>query len=207
MPQPTLGTFSQRVYDGMEPMQWDEATQGWPLAIYVGAHGDVLYQEIEDYASDSDDGEHVGWSMFLDIDRCPDKGLPWLAQLVGVNLPGGLTAAQQRTMIKALQNWQRGTRQAMRAAAQAFLTGTQTVAFQERDTSAYKLSIVTLTSETANSTLVLNALNSQKPAGIVLKYQVLDGQTWQMLKNTGQTWAQVKTNYLTWNIVRTTKPT
>ena len=50
-----------------------------------------------------------GWSQILDIDRCPQYALPWLAQFVGVELNPNWTAAQSRTAISQRVNFQRGT--------------------------------------------------------------------------------------------------
>lgn len=50
-----------------------------------------------------------GWSQLVDIDRCPDFALPWLGQLVGVNIPAGLSRADMVTRIKERSGFQRGT--------------------------------------------------------------------------------------------------
>ena len=58
-----------RGYDGTTPSYFAEST---------GADGS-LYPE--DYS------EAPGWSQVVDIDRCPDYALPWLAQFVGAAVP------------------------------------------------------------------------------------------------------------------------
>lgn len=50
-----------------------------------------------------------GWSQLLDINRCPQYALPWLAQFVGVELNPNWTATQSRTAIGERVNFQRGT--------------------------------------------------------------------------------------------------
>lgn len=52
-----------------------------------------------------------GWSQILDIDRCPEYALPWLAQFVGVRLlPGStLNLVEKQTKITDRSSFQRGT--------------------------------------------------------------------------------------------------
>lgn len=55
---------------------------GWPLLRFIASIADAL-QWTDSLVRDSDDG--VGWSAVMDLDRIPDEGLPWIAQLVGVD--------------------------------------------------------------------------------------------------------------------------
>jgi hypothetical protein len=50
-----------------------------------------------------------GWSQILDINRCPQYALPWLAQFVGVELNPNWTVQRSRTEIARRTNFQRGT--------------------------------------------------------------------------------------------------
>ena len=43
-------------------------------------------QKIDDLCRDTVYGP--GWSSIMDVGRCPTYALPWLAQFVGVNIPG-----------------------------------------------------------------------------------------------------------------------
>lgn len=168
-------TFKQSLYDLLQPMFYAEVQTNNSLQNYLGGLSDPLFQEVDDWASDTDDGK-PGYSILIDIDRTPDKALPWLAQFVGAKLTVGLNPAQQREQIKGLGNWKRGTVAAMQAAALPYLTGTQTVVVHERDTSAYHFLVYTLTSETPDQNKVLQALLSQKPAGLQMQYVVYSGQ-------------------------------
>jgi len=206
----TPDTFAERLYAMLSPLAAADEDTGWSLLTYVNALG-VMYQLIEDWVRDSEDGP--GWSLLLDVNRCPPEALPWLAQFIGVRLVSGQTDAQDRQRILSTDGFQRGTRAAMIGAAQATLTGAKTVLFRERSGNpaqspeyAYILDVSTYTSQTPNPTLTLNALLGQKPAGIILNYTTTPGQTWQQLKDSGQTWAQVKAAYPTWNDVRNAQP-
>lgn len=119
-----------------------------------------------------------GWSQILDIDRAPAEVLPWLGQFVGVAVTIGLTVQQQRDQIKNVNSWARGTRDAMIAAAQATLSGNKSVTFIERNGDPYTLTVITKTSETPVPSVTLQALVDQKPAGVILNYQNITGQTY-----------------------------
>lgn len=207
----TPETFAARLYAMLAPLAAEDERTGWSLLTYVNALG-VMFQLIEDWVRDSEDGP--GWSLLLDINRCPPEALPWLAQFAGVRLVAGQTDAQDRQRILSTGGFQRGTRAAMIGAAQATLTGAKTVLFRERSGNpaqspeyAYVLGVTTYASQTPDPTATRNALLGQKPAGIVLNYATTPGQTWQQLRDSGRTWAQVKAAYATWNDVRNDQPT
>lgn len=168
-------TFAQSLVKLLQPMMYDDANHGNALAVYLGALGDNLFQEIEDWASDTDLGQ-PGYSLLLDADRVPDKAIPWLAQFVGVTITKGLPAADQRSQLKGLTNWKRGTVDALQAAPLPYLTGSKTVIIKERFTGAYNFEVITYTSETPDSASVLAALIAQKPAGLIMTYIVYAGQ-------------------------------
>jgi hypothetical protein len=189
---------TDRVLEKMYPVVNDD------MKTYVGAICNGMFQEIDDYASDGDEGEQ-GWSILVDLNRIPDKGLDWLAQFKGVSFPPGLTPAQKRQQILLTSGWLRGTTGAMAAAPLPYLTGSKTVILRERDPAAcpsipaYGLTVITRTSETPDSAAVLRALIAQKPAGIILNYVVLAGQDYLILYNGGATtYANVFSTYATY---------
>jgi hypothetical protein len=133
------------MYSELEPLTYAELQNQYALAIFCQALG-MTIDEINEYVRDSEDGP--GWSMLLDLERAPEKALPWLAQFVGVRIAAGLTDQQQRDWIAGTANWRRGTLAAMTAAVQATLSGSKQVIIRERFGGAYKLNVVTYKSET-----------------------------------------------------------
>jgi len=200
MPAPTLIPFAQRIYDRMLPLQNDEPNNNWALANYLNAIA-TAYDDVEILADVGPAGQ-VGWSIIVDINRVPDAGLPWLGQFIGVVLPPGLTAAQQRSAIQTAYGWRRGTPAALTAAIAPLLTGNKTVIFKERDGDPYTLTVITRSSETPNSAAVLAALTSQKPAGIILNYLTSTGFTYLELRATQATYTTTRTNYATYTALR-----
>lgn len=200
-PPPELESFAGNLYAGMDPVAWLDATVGWALAHFCAAIG-VMFQDVEDLARDTSEGP--GWSGVMDLDRCPDAWLPWLAQFVGVTVVPGSTPAEMRARIASTDGFKRGTPAALAGAARATLTGSQVVWFRERDPTAadppYSLEVVTLTSQTPSATTTRAALIAQKPAGIILNYRTSVGRDYTQLKTVG-TYAQVKAQFPTYNDV------
>jgi hypothetical protein len=204
MAQPTVDSIAQKLYKALEPMAWDDSYQGWALLHFLAAGGATL-QDIEDMVRTGSNGE-PGWSSIVDLARVPDAAIPWLGQFVGVEVDTNLSITSQKEQILAHLGWQRGTRASMIAAAQQYLTGNKLVTFQERDTSAYHLLVVTYTSETPDQSAVLAALISQKPAGIVMVYEVRPGQSYQQLRDTHTDYLDVRNDYATYEDCRDDLP-
>jgi hypothetical protein len=68
----------------------------------AGADGTI---DLDRYAS------APGWSQIVDIDRCPEYALPWLAQFVGAAIPQNNTLTYEQTIqkIKSRSGFQRST--------------------------------------------------------------------------------------------------
>jgi hypothetical protein len=210
---PVLSSFAQDLYDRLAPLAQDDADNGYALALYCAAIGQ-MFQEVEDYARDTtvDDKDAPGWSGIVDINRAPSKGLAWLAQFVGVTLQVGLDDASQRTRILETDGWNRGTLGGISGAAHQYLTGAKNVIIRERDAvaspalPAYGLTVITYTSQTPDSSKVLAALLAQKPAGIILRYVVLTGQDYEALFTGHATYQNVFTTYATYQGIVTDQP-
>jgi hypothetical protein len=206
-----VGKVGTRAYDALEPIATPDESLGWPLLAYVSGLA-LPSEEIADLAETGDAGE-VGWSVILDIDRIPDKGIGWLAQLIGVRLNPELDAAEQRLRVKETDGWNRGTLGAIAGAAHQYLTGLKHVIIRERfdpgdpDVDhAYHLQVVTYTGETPDSDKVLAALIAQKPAGIILHYIVQDGQSYESVFTDNATYQALFSNYATYQGVVTAQP-
>lgn len=70
-----------------------------------------------------DDPPNPGWSIVLDITRCPTYALPWLGQFVGVRFSGTTIGNDQamRNAILARGNFARGTTTAIISSALPYL--------------------------------------------------------------------------------------
>jgi hypothetical protein len=162
---------------------------------FANAIGAIM-EEVTSYADDGEDGT-PGWVTLFDPDRCPAKGLPFLAQWYGERLPTGLSEAQQREWIKDNPNSRRGTIESIFLAAQRKLTGSRTVSWQERldpgsgPNPEDHLVVHTYTPETPDPAGTLTDILSVSPADIQVHYSVLNGESWADITTAGLTWAGV----------------
>lgn len=181
---PTVSALALELYAALEPFNFDDEGLGWPHLLYCEALVGAV-QPIAGLVRDSDDGP--GWSPLVDVDRCPDFALPWLAQTNGTILTPGMDAAAQRAAIRDEPGFRRGTLGAIVTAAQKNLTDGKRVLVNERDGSAYKLTIRTFVSETPDEAQTLADITAQKPAGIVLDYGTIDGSDFDLVRLTYDT--------------------
>jgi hypothetical protein len=111
-------------------VQDSDAGNGYPFLSWLEGPCSLL-QATDTLARDQ--GQNPGWSILLDVTRCPTADLPWLAQFVGVRFSSlQTTDAQMRAAITGEQGFQRGTVDALIAAAATFLTTTSGVVVTER---------------------------------------------------------------------------
>jgi hypothetical protein len=102
-------------------------------------------QIVDDLCRDAQSGP--GWSALMDIGRCPNFALPWLAQCVGVRFPGPIVGSDavhdnlMRQYILAMPNFYRGTVATITAAAQAAV-GSGIIKIIERYPDPYSFSVV-----------------------------------------------------------------
>ena len=204
---PLTTNVGRDLYEALEPLTFADEALGWPLALYVDAIGTIL-EEIANLVRTDDQGND-GWTAFADPTRCPDDFLYTLAQWAGVRYPRRMSNADLRILIgpHAPGVW-RGTRASILSAVGRYLTPPSTVYFEERaDGDPYKLRIFTYTFDTVDEAAIRDELLNAIPAGIILDYEVREGQTWGMLNDTHPDWADVKATYATWADVRGGAPT
>lgn len=167
------------------------------LAVYADALG-LMFEQVQEIVVD---GDQPGWTVPVTLSKA--KVLDWLGQFLGVRLQPLLTESERRTAIEKVEGFSRGTPAAMRAAAARTLTGNKTVNIDERiGGNAYNLSVVTYTAETPDASITEAALLALKPAGIVLTYQVLDGQTYVDLEGDYTDYADVKSTFADYAAIR-----
>jgi hypothetical protein len=199
--RPEVGTVAEEVYAELAPLTYNDEPSGWPLLILIGGLARLL-QEVADYARDSD--SYDGWQILMDVDNCPDKALPWLAQFKGVRIPLGTSPADARTAIHSAAGMQRGTPQALIDATKRWLTGAQQVNLFERfGNDAWRVQITVPQSQIQDQAGALAALNKVKPAGIVLTLSTVTGVDYGTLRDLHNDYADVKAQFATYAVVKT----
>lgn len=202
--RPEVGEVTEQVYAALTPYTNEDEAQDWALLKFVDAICEVYFEAIDELVSDRD---YPGWYILFDPDLCPAEYLPYLAQYVGVTLEPSLTEQEQRDKIKLPENFKRGTPAALRRAIERTLTGNKTILLDERhDDEAYQLRIRTFATETPSESATLAAILTQKPAGLALTYDAIEGQSWDDLVADHADWNAVLADYATWTEARTELP-
>lgn len=191
----------------------------------MSEHGEILYDMQTEYvrANDAANGyatrtftaaigsmfdrySHVlraapaSWAPLFDVDACPDHGLPYLAQFVGVRPTFGDPALRDR--IRALPVYNRGRPQAMIDAARIWLTGDRHVQLYEQyGGDVYALRMVLKADEVPSDPdrfdLMVQRIIEAKPAGILLQIVVVTGMTFAELDASADDFADVLATYPT----------
>jgi len=163
--------FSDGVAASLAPWN-DEAGQFEAFNRALGSMFDQVTLIVQDVGSPDVAATFTAcWSTLLDPDACPDQFLPFLALFVGVSIPQGASAAAARAMIYARSGWSRGTPAAIVAAAQQYLSGSQSCVIEERTAvngseDAYHFCLIVLTSQVTNAENLTAAVNLVRPAGV-----------------------------------------
>lgn len=206
MTRPVVAQDTEILYAALSGRMRDEdEDNGWALLIYLESMGQQL-QVVDDLGRDDENGV-AGWARLLDLDATDDVGLGYLAQFQGVQLLVGLDSTAQRIRIRGTDGRNRGKLSAIVAAAQQFLTGAKRVDLYERDGGdAYALRVRTYAAETPDSAAVLAALIAQKPAGIILTYEVASGMSYTQLDTAYTTYTVMKATNLTYDQLKANLP-
>lgn len=192
-PAPVLSRLGEALRERTAPLAPDDDANGWVHA-HLCQGIEVQLERVEDIWDPPDPVAPGG--PLLDVDLCPDWALPWLGQLVGVRIPPGTSAQDARTLVRSVAGFSRGTPDAIRAAAGLYLIGSKTVYFNERvGNHAYRLGVLTLTTETPDAEAVQRAILAQKPAGILLDYRSIAGQTYGAIRIEYDTYREVRDAY------------
>lgn len=207
MPAPVFSDYTERLY-GRIPDHYrnvDAVQAGdFPFKRFLSLLGDqagaleTLVDRIDFRALD-EGGAPGATSDLVDPSTADNAWLDWLGQLVGVILDPALTELERRASVEdAPSGWRAGTKLAMGLAAKTALTGTQTVQVYDHSTDVsgigaateWDVLIVTLSSETPDPAVVLDAIRSKhaKPAGVFLYHRDYEA-TWATIEAERPTWA------------------
>jgi Phage tail protein (Tail_P2_I) len=212
-----VGSFGEAVYQQLKSLTYAEEHVGVDYALlkFVGAIGQ-MFQQMDHMAHSDELGQ--SWTKFLDINRIPCEGVPWLGQFVGVDVDTSLTCDEQRQQIRDKLGWQRGTPEAMKSAIRKCLGGTKTVNFRERYPTPYSLMVVTygevlyITSTYENMLLAypiyqqyLEGTSTYPDPGDFIRYGgsgTIHTSNYLYVKSTYPTYTNLKLNIPTYDVMR-----
>ena len=202
--------FAARLYGMLAPLAQYDPSYGWALLAFVNA-STLAYEQVEEWVRDTPEGP--GWSLLLDVNRCPPEALGWLGQFVGVRLLKNASDEDNRDRIAATDGFKRGTPAAIKGAAQATLNGNRSVFLNERDHDpadkpdyAYYLTVQTYAGQTPDPAATRNAILAQKPGALILTYICTAGQIYDQVRTRFATYADLEAAYPNYQAVWTDAP-
>lgn len=168
MPEPIYDDAVELYYERLpEHYRNADVEQTWTLKKWLsgilGEYADVdaLITRFQ-YITPDSGGLPGDTSDLVDPDTADASWLPWLAQLVGINLDTSLSVTEQRQVIsQAILGIKAGTKEAMALAAQRHLAGSKFVILYDHTASLsavgggteWEMLVVTLDSETLENSL------------------------------------------------------
>ena len=126
--------------------------------------------------------------------------LPWMAQLLGVQIDPAYTPAEMRDAVfYASSGWRAGTKNSLADVAKASLTGTKYAKVYDHtvslpgDGGQWDVLLVTRVTETPNQASMLAAITRRgaKPAGVTLRYRAYES-SWDTIEVTYPTWTALE---------------
>jgi len=173
--------------------------------LLVAGDVETMFDRL-DFIDPSDGGEVGDTSELADPTTAAPEWLPWLGQLVGVQVNAALSVAAQRDAIEtAVSGFRAGTRPALAAAAKSLLTGTKFTQVYDHtiaspgDGGEWDVLLVTRDEETpitGDELIDLIEAQGAKPAGVMLHHRSYTAP-WDAVDAEYLTWGP--TDGLTWN--------
>lgn len=177
--RPTVTSAAEMVYRLLPDYvrAADEATD-WATLRFVAALSTGLQTSLDFLTIADPDTSPTGTSQLADPDAIPRAWLPWLGAMLGLDV-ASMPIDQAREIVSAAGDAQRrGSRNAIKAAVARTLSnpvpGPRVWANLSGD-DPYLISVVTNISQTPDETATLLAAWSEKPAGMDLLLQLVEG--------------------------------
>lgn len=156
----------------------DDADTGYTTLRLVDALT-VGHRPILDLLTMADpDTSASGSCEIVNAERVPREWLPWLGALLGVDVAAWPVEIAREIVAKSGDARRSGSRNAIKAAVERTLSArvpAPRVWANFSGTDPYLISIVTNTAQTPDSVAALEAALTEKPAGMVIELQVVDG--------------------------------
>lgn len=188
MTAPTVHPAAEQTYRLLPDfMRAADDTTNYTAKRLIGAASVALEKPNELLTIADPDTSVTGTCEVVNAAAAPRSWLGWLGWLVGIDTSQIADPYVRDAVGNAARTQRRGSRGSIRDVVQRTLTGSKScrVYWNLSGTDPYLITVVTITSQTANPVATLEAAHSEKPAGLDLELQVTDGFTY----------AEVQTNF------------
>lgn len=203
MTRPVVHAAAEQVYrllpDFMRSADELEAIDYTALRYVAGAS--VGLEKAADFLTLVDpDTSVTGTCELVNADACPRPYLGWLGWLVGIDVSQIADPFVRIAVGNAAATQRRGSKGSIRDVVQRTLTGSKScrVYWNLSGAQPYKLTIITLTAQTPDSVVTLEAALTEKPAGLDLELQTVDGSTYAEIAANFADYAEVAATFSTY---------
>lgn len=178
-------------------------------ALKVTAAGSVAMEKALDFLTIVDPATSVtGTCELVNAAACPRPYLPWLGWLIGIDTTQIADQFVRDALLNASTAQRRGTVGAIRDVVERTLTGSRYCRVYSNlgGANPYRITVITLTSETPDTGETLAAAEGEKPAGMEIELQTVAGSVWNTVVAEYDTWSDVTAAQDTWNDLTTWLP-
>lgn len=178
-------------------------------ALKLIAAGSVALEKPLDFLTIVDpDTSVTGTCELVNSQAAPRAFLGWLGWLLGIDTSVIPDADVRDSLTNASAAQRRGSSGAILNAVQRTLTDSKYARCFTNfsGTEPYLITVITLISETPDEVATLEAAWGEKPAGMDLVLQTVDGATWNIIVGAFDTWADAVAGNETWNDLTTWLP-
>lgn len=175
---------------------------------YVGGAAVGLEKASEFLTIVDPDTSASGTCELIDSRYCPRPYLGWLGWLVGIDTTVIADPFVRDAIGNAARTQRRGSKGSISDAVQRTLTGSKScrVYWNLSGTEPYHLTVITLVAQTPDATASLNAALSEKPAGMSLELQTVNGPTYAEIAANFTDYADVAATFPTYTDMSTYLP-
>lgn len=201
MTRPVVTSATEQVYRLLPDFMRAADEAGDYTALRYVAGGAVGLDKAADFLTLVDPATSVtGTCELVNAAAAPRAYLGWLGWLVGVNISQIADPFVRVAIGNAAATQRRGSKGSIRDVVQRTLTGSKScrVYWNLSGTQPYLLTVITFTSQTPDSVATLEAALTEKPAGMDLELQTVDGTTYAEIKANFTDYADVKATFPTY---------
>lgn len=211
MTRPVVHPAAEQVYrllpDFMRAADQVEQIDYTALRYLAGAA--VGLEKAADFLTLVDpDTSVTGTCELVNAAACPRPYLGWLGWLVGIDISEIADPFVRVAIGNAAATQRRGSKGSIRDAVQRTLTGSKScrVYWNLSGTEPYLITVITVTGQTPDSVATLEAALTEKPAGIDLQLQTVDGTTYAEIAANFDDYAEVAATFPTYTDLTTYVP-
>lgn len=208
MARPATHAATEQVYRLLPDYVRGADENTWQLLEYLDGAANGMRPAVDFLTIADPDTSVSGTCEMVNPTAAPRAFLAWLGGLIGVDTSTIADAYVREALGNASTAQRRGSVASLSVAVQRTLVGSQYVRVFTNVGGAnpYRITVVTLTSETPDVAATLLAAEAEKPAGMEIELQLVSGSTWNLVEANYADWDAVTAAHPSWDDLTTWLP-